>query len=94
MYLTHFGRIKEVERLAGDLRKDINKYADLARQYSDAENRKQKIFNALKEYLGERLSNRISKSDVKKFQEFLTPDLELNTAGLEVWLNRLAKLES
>ena len=58
MYLTHFGCIKEVERLAGDLRKDINNYADLAKQYADADDRKNKIFNALKVYLGERLSNR------------------------------------
>ena len=93
MYLTHFGRITEIDRLANDLRKDIQHYSSVAKSFATATGREEKILNALKEYLHKRLSERKTDtdSDVEKVVQFLKPDLELNTAGLEIWLKRLEK---
>ncbi len=91
MYVTHFGRVTEINRLAQDLRNDINRYAEIARGYMHAENRKEKIITALTEYLQQRLNERSSATDVEKQTRFLQSDLELNAAGLEVWLDRLQK---
>lgn len=91
MYLTHFGCVKEVERLTADLRKDINHYAKIAKSYAKSRNRKDKILFELNDYLFKRLSKHSSTIDIENIQKLLTPDLELNTAGLCVWLDRLAK---
>ena len=91
MYLTHFGRVTEIDRLASDLRKDLQHYAAVAQNLATSTNREEKILNALNEYLHKRLSEREINLDIEKFLQFLKPDLELNTAGLEVWLQRLEK---
>ena len=91
MFLTHFGRVTEVERMASELRQDIDEYAKIAKTYAKSNNRKNKINAALKEYLQLRLRQRDSSADVAAQTHFLESDLELNTAGLEVWLDRLQK---
>ncbi len=91
MYVTHFGRVTEIDRLANDLRNDIQHYADVARSNATAGDRRDKILNALKDHLNKRLNDRATHSDYEKVKQLLIPDLELNTAGLEVWLERLAK---
>ena len=91
MYVTHFGRVTEVERLALELRQDINCYADIARQHSQAHDRGTKITASLTEYLQQRLRDRNNSKDAEMLTDFLKDDLELNAAGLEVWLDRLEK---
>ncbi len=91
MYLTHFGRITEVERLAQELRSDINQYAEIAQKLLHADDRRKKIINALTKFLQQRLSNRNVTADMEAQTRFLRPDLELNAAGLEVWLDRQLK---
>ena len=91
MYVTHFGEVTEIEKLAKDLREDISRYAVIARQYINSESRKEKIFTGLKNHLQERLKTRYTDEKVVEFTELLTPDLHLNTAGLDIWLSRLEK---
>ena len=91
MYLTHFGRITEVERLAQELRSDINQYAEIAQKLLHADDRRKKIINALTKFLQQRLSNRNVTADMEAQTRFLRSDLELNAAGLEVWLDRQLK---
>lgn len=92
MYLTHFGRVTEIMRLAQDLRIDIDHYAEIAQDHAQDENRKDKIITALTKYLQQRLMARNITTDVEMLTRFLNPDLELNAAGLEVWLKRLEKV--
>ena len=91
MYVTHFGCVTEVDRLALELRQDINCYADIARQHSRAHDRGAKITAALTEYLQQRLRDRNNSEDVEMLTVFLKDDLELNAAGLGIWLDRLEK---
>lgn len=91
MYLTHFGRVTEIDRLARELRQDISRYAEIARQHSQAHDRGAKITASLTEYLQQRLRERNNAKNVEMLTDFLKDDLELNAAGLEVWLDRLEK---
>ncbi len=91
MYLTHFGRVTEVSRLAQELRLDIENYAKIARQHRQASDRQEKICASLTGYLRKRLSTHKTTEDVNRLTDFLEYDLQLNTAGLEVWLQRLER---
>lgn len=94
MYLTHFGRVSEVSRLAQELSLDIESYARIARQHMHAPDRKAKIHASLTDYLRKRLSERKTPEEVDQLTEFLQYDLQLNTAGLDVWLQRLERHSS
>ncbi len=89
IYLTHFGRITEVNRLAQDLGNDIVRYAEIAKGCSQAKNRKEKIVAALTERLRQRLNSRTNATNIEEQVCFLKHDLELNAAGLEIWADRL-----
>lgn len=91
IYLTHFGRVTEVDRLAEALRDDISHYAEIARNHANTENRKEKIRVALEKYLNKRLTGRYGSAEIEAQIDFLKPDLELNAAGLDVWLSRAQK---
>ena len=91
MYLTHFGRITEIDRLARELRQDINRYAEIAQQHTQDNHRNEKILGSITEYLQQRLKDRKNIGDVELLTEFLKDDLELNAAGLEIWLDRLER---
>ena len=91
IYLTHFGRITEIEKLAQELKQDIAKYAEITKQYLNTENPENKIRNDITHYLQERLSQNYTEEEIKQFTQLLQPDLKLNAAGLKVWLSRLEK---
>ncbi len=91
IFLTHFGQVTEVEKLAQELRQDIEKYAEITKQYLHTEGSKNKIRSDLETYLQERLKANYSSEEVDEFTKFLEPDLNLNAAGLKVWLTRLEK---
>ena len=91
MYLTHFGRVTEISRLAKELRQDINRYAEIAKLHAREDCRGSKILASLTEYLHQRLKDCDFTQDIDVTTEFLRDDLNLNTAGLEVWLDRLDK---
>ncbi len=91
IYLTHFGRVTEIERLANELRQDLAKYAEITKQYLNTEDSEKKIRSDLDNYLQERLQENYTNQEIKQFTQFLQPDLNLNAAGLNVWLSRLEK---
>ena len=91
IYLTHFGRITEIEKLAQELKQDIAKYAEMTKQYLNIEDSEIKIRNDITHYLQERLRPNYTEEEIKQFTQLLQPDLSLNAAGLKVWLTRLEK---
>ena len=91
IFLTHYGRVTEIERLAQELRHDIEKYVKITKQYLNVEASEDKIRKDINEYLQERLTANYSVNEVKQFTQFLQPDINLNAAGLKVWLSRLEK---
>ena len=95
MYLTHFGRVTEIDRLAKQLRKGIEEYSNIAKACMDSDiskkNRAQTIKEKIIEHLQSQLRERYSENQVTEFTTLFDSDLDLNAAGLDVWAKRLEK---
>ncbi len=91
MFLTHFGRIDEVKRCAGDLHVQIDRMVEIARTNAFVDERHDRIKDALSAlYVGRVMAHgcTLSSADVR---ELLAMDIELNAQGLEVWLDKADK---
>jgi hypothetical protein len=88
MVLTHFGPVGDLERLSGDMHRDIDAFVRIAREHADDHQRAEAIARALFEHLSGRLDVHGYAGDARRRHEFLDPDIDLNTQGLEVWLAR------
>jgi glyoxylase-like metal-dependent hydrolase (beta-lactamase superfamily II) len=88
MYLTHFGRVEELERLAADLHECVNDFVALARKHDDTPDRGKRIRQDMFDYLSGRLENHGFEGPAARRHELVDIDVELNSQGLEVWLDR------
>ncbi|HET7062644.1 MAG TPA: MBL fold metallo-hydrolase, partial [Rudaea sp.] len=88
MFLTHYSRVTEVERLAADLHLQIHAMVAIARNHAADPDRHALIAADLAGmYIGRaRLHGCALGAD--RVRELLAMDIELNTQGLEVWLDR------
>jgi glyoxylase-like metal-dependent hydrolase (beta-lactamase superfamily II) len=86
LYLTHFGRVREVGRLAELLCGLIDGMVKVARQ-AQAE-RHERIKQGLRDLYSQSLSAHGSSLSPERMAELLALDLELNAQGLEVWLGK------
>ena len=95
MFLTHFGRVTEIDRLAKQLREGIDEYANIAKSTlnseNNRENREQSIKEKITQHLQAKLRERYPENEIANYTELFNSDLDLNAAGLEVWLKRLEK---
>ncbi len=88
MYLTHYGMVEGVRGLAAELRRDIEQYVRIAERYADTEERYELIKTALMELTLEKVKAMDCPLPAAACKAMLQMDLELNTQGLEVWLDR------
>ncbi|MEK8027851.1 MBL fold metallo-hydrolase [Pseudaquabacterium rugosum] len=89
MYLTHFGRVGDVPRLAGLLHEQIDAMVALARPLAalPATERHAALKQALAELYRAQLQ-RHGLPDLDQGLRALKVDIELNAQGLAVWLDR------
>jgi glyoxylase-like metal-dependent hydrolase (beta-lactamase superfamily II) len=87
MYLTHFGRVTEVQRLAGDMRQGIEFFAALGERFADSDDRGQQIADAMMGWLMERARSHGVGLDDASLREVFANDVVLNTQGIEFWLD-------
>lgn len=90
MYLTHYGQIRDIPRLQADLLRRLDALVAMARQEKDAGGeRHERLKSRLTRYLLDE-AHRFGchRSDDELLEQWET-DLELNTQGLEVWLDSL-----
>lgn len=88
MYLTHYSRVTDVERLAGDLHRLIDTHvavAQAARGYGVA--RHVEILAGLEQIAREEAARHGWTLAEDEYMEVLRLDLELNSQGLGVWLD-------
>lgn len=90
MYLTHFGRVGDVVRLAGELRAGIKRYQALAQQCARAPDRHEQLVGNLTADALAQLQRLRCPLDEAKSRALLAFDMELNAQGLEVWLDKVA----
>jgi glyoxylase-like metal-dependent hydrolase (beta-lactamase superfamily II) len=89
-YLTHFGRVTDIPRLAGALREQIAELVTIAREHATAADRRERIRSAMRDVVVAR-ARAHGLTDVVAVETVLGPDLELNTQGLVAWLERMKK---
>ncbi|MEN8178154.1 MAG: MBL fold metallo-hydrolase [Pseudomonadota bacterium] len=87
IYLTHFGRVENPQKLAGDLHLAIDDFVSIARQ-ADATGRTAQIRQGLFDWSVTRLSAHGCRHMPEEIEVLLGMDLDLNTQGLEIWLDR------
>lgn len=87
-YLTHFGRVEQLPRLAADLHGDLDAFVRIARQAAGARERARAMRPALFEHLCARLDAHGFEGDLTARHALLDGDVRLNAAGLDAWLAR------
>ncbi len=92
LYLTHFSRVRDLDRLAADMHAGIDAYVALALANKDVEDRGAAIQEAMDNYLSTRLIEHGFKGDRDAIWSVLEVDIVLNSQGLESWLQRLEKM--
>lgn len=88
IYLTHFSRVTELQRLAGDLHECIDGFVALARRHASAADRGALIRRDMFDFLSRRLDAHGFAADQALRREIIGMDVDLNAQGLEVWLDR------
>ncbi len=94
MYLTHYGRVTEVPRLAALLLEQLDAMVALARPLAAAPDRHARLRAALAALYRERLRAQGSTLSDAAIDALLAIDVELNAQGLAVWLDRPAPAAS
>ena len=87
MYLTHFGRVQEAERLAEDMRRAVREFVELAERFEKSDDRTRCIEDAMMDRLFERARSHGVTLEEDALRETLAGDVILNTQGLEFWLD-------
>ena len=87
MYLTHFGRVRDVGRLARELSEEVRGYAALGERFALAGDRTRKIEEAMMDGLFERARAHGVSLGEDALRELFLGDVILNTQGIEFWLD-------
>lgn len=90
MYLTHFGRVEDVARLAADFHRLLDAHVAVALAAPRGAGRFEAILAGLTRLVVEEGRRQGWTLAVAEALEVLAMDLELNAQGLEVWLDNRA----
>jgi glyoxylase-like metal-dependent hydrolase (beta-lactamase superfamily II) len=88
MYLTHFGRVEGIERLAVRLHELIDAMVDVARRSECSPDRHARLVEGLTELYSVRTAEHGWRGSHDELLHWLGMDIELNAQGLGVWLDR------
>jgi glyoxylase-like metal-dependent hydrolase (beta-lactamase superfamily II) len=89
IFLTHYAEVRDLPRLAREVKERILAYADLGARYRDAPDRAAKLRNGMFAMMGVWLDAHGFPRDDAERHRLLDDDVELNCQGLEVWLDRI-----
>ncbi|MBB6188499.1 MBL fold metallo-hydrolase [Rhodanobacter sp. MP7CTX1] len=88
MYLTHFNRVEDVQKLGADLHVQIDAMVALAHSVHGKPDRHVALTDALTELYASRAEAHGWMQGRDALHQLLAMDIELNAQGLEVWLDR------
>lgn len=91
IYLTHYSRVTELERLAQDLHECLDAFVDIASSCAASHDREKLMRADMYRFLSARLDAHGFDPDVKRRHALLELDIRLNVQGLCVWLDRNAR---
>jgi len=87
MYLTHFGRVGDTEKLAGKMKAAVRKLVEIGEKHAESPSRRQNIERDMREWLLAALRSHGVTLAETQLLDILTPDITLNTQGIEYWLD-------
>lgn len=90
LFLTHYSRVTDLDRLADDMHHGIEFFAWLATGHADDRHRTEAIRHGMYDYFLLRLQTHGFQGGPDRVHDILDFDINLNTMGLEVWLDRNA----
>jgi glyoxylase-like metal-dependent hydrolase (beta-lactamase superfamily II) len=90
MYLTHFGRIQDTQRLAVKMKAAVEQFAQFAESHREDENRTQRIECKMMDWLLDGIRQHGVTLPEDRLRELLQSDVILNTQGIEFWLDHPA----
>jgi glyoxylase-like metal-dependent hydrolase (beta-lactamase superfamily II) len=85
LYLTHFGRVDEVDAHVQQLHEDIDRFVQMVNEQSGSGTDGDKLSAALGQYLLERAQSSGCSLPKPDIHALLAPDVDLNTQGLMCW---------
>jgi glyoxylase-like metal-dependent hydrolase (beta-lactamase superfamily II) len=88
MFLTHYSRVTDVERLAHDLFVQIDAMVAIARAHAGTADRHACIMEDLSDLYIARAQAHGCTFEAARTRDLLAMDIELNAQGLEVWIDR------
>lgn len=91
LYLTHYSRVDDVERLAADMHECIDGFVEIAERHRDADNRCEAIQADMFEFLCGRLAKHGYQGDRDTIWSVVQFDIDLNSQGLDAWLSWLER---
>ncbi len=87
MYLTHYGRVGEVQRLAKKMIEGVDVFAGIGEQFKNDDSRTWKIESAIRDWLLVALRGHGVTLAEDRCIELLQNDITLNAQGIECWLD-------
>ena len=91
LYLTHYSRVDDVERLANDMHECLDGFVAVARKHQDRDDRQALIRDDLFEFLSNRLVAHGYDKGREAMWSLLQHDMILNAQGLDAWLSWLER---
>jgi glyoxylase-like metal-dependent hydrolase (beta-lactamase superfamily II) len=88
IFQTHFGPVRDLERLAHDLHEAIVELVRIARQHASAPDRTRRICEDMFRYFDARLDEHGYSGVLAQRHALIDADVQLNTDGLTVWLDK------
>lgn len=89
IYLTHFGAARNIYQMAGDLKRMLTGYIEIARKFAADPDRENLITQALNDYFVNEAILLGVKLDKKQIIDCAGLDMQINAQGLVVWLDSL-----
>ena len=90
IYLTHYSRVNDLARLARDLHAAVDAFVEMARRHHGKADRGALIRREMAGWFDAALDRHGYTGDAATRRELLAVDIDLNSQGLEVWLDRRA----
>ena len=86
LYLTHYSRVTMLDKLAADMHKRIDDFVAMIEEHADAEDRTAAMHAAMFAYFISELRVHGFEGDNDRAHAILDLDINLNTMGLEFWI--------
>lgn len=87
LFLTHYSRVTELERLAEDMHKRIDDFVEIAEVHAHEADRTDAMHASMYSYLIKELRLHGYEGDDECAHAILDLDIKLNTMGLEFWID-------